>query len=277
VNVAFVHPSDASMASFRYRALMPLEYLNKNTDIRATINEGLADAVVFSKPMAANIDFAKQCRKDGTRVIVDICDDHLNHKAMGPVYREMIGLSDQVVCPTVTMRDRIKAETGRESEVIIDAYEQERCDPHANGDNLLWIGHQTNLKEIIPFIGKLDNLSVCTGPNNALTGYIPWSIENQRAELARANIVLLPNSAEYKSPNRLINSIMAGCFVVAHPSAERKEFRQHTWIGNVMAGLQWANAFKDELDDRVRDAQDYIEERYSPALMGQRWAEVIKA
>jgi len=274
MNVAFIHYGDASMASFRYRALMPVSYLN-DQGFTATINEGEADAIVFSKPAEANIELAKQCKEDGTRVIVDICDDHLDHEKMGAVYRELIGLSDQVICPTKTLQERIAKETGKDSEVIPDPYEQQRRIPHAKGENLLWFGHQRNIPEIIPFIGKLPNLSVCTGRNNTLTGYIPWSLENQEKELAYANIVVLPKSAEYKSPNRLINSLMAGCFVVAHPNQSRQEFRKYTWIGRVLSGLEWANAFQDELNDRVSEAQDYIEAHYSPECIGKQWAEIL--
>ena len=276
MNLTFVHPGDASMASFRYRTLMPAQQLTQSSKFdQVCINEGMADVVVFSKPLPQQMDFAKQCKKDGTRVIVDICDGHFDHDVLGPVYREMISLSDEVVCPTDSLRDRIHDISGRDSVVIPDPYEHERCEPHAEGNEVLWYGHQSNLADIIPYVQKLDNLSVCTGPNNLLTGYIPWTIEAQREELARANIVILPGRNEEKSANRLINAVMAGCFVCADPTAARKEFRQYLWTNDVFNGLRWAKVNRYDLNELVSECQDYIEVNYSPEQVGKLWASVV--
>jgi hypothetical protein len=272
-NVVFVHPGDEDMASYRYRTKMPAEHLSKTHTV--SINEGLADVIVFSKPVPNNLDLAKQCKKDGTKIIVDICDDHFSHPTLGPVYKDMVDISDTVICPTNYFKDMILQRTGKSAEVIEDPFEYKRKEPHANGDRVLWFGHQRNIHEIVPYIGNIENLSVCTGNNKTLIGYIPWTQQAEEQELAYNNIVILPNKNEKKSVNRLINAVMSGCFVCAEKTEARKEFRKLLWIGNIHTGLKWCKAFQNELNDRVAEAQDYIEKNYSLDVIGKKWEQVI--
>ena len=275
MNVAFVHSGNDSMASYRYRTQIPAEQLTQRGEFNVTINEGEADVVVFSKPVQTDVGLAEQCKKDGTKIIVDICDDHFDHPVYGAVYRDIIKLSDTVVCPTDYFRKVIFQKTGKNAAIIPDPYEMERMKPHANGDNVLWYGHQVNIPEITPYVGKIDNLSVCTGHNNTLVGYIPWSPESQKAELAYNDIVILPNKNESKSSNRLINAVMAGCFVCANKTMARHEFREFMWIGDIYTGLKWSRAFQSDLNSLISECQDYIERHYSPKLIGDLWGEVV--
>lgn len=261
------------MASYRYRAQIPASLIDN-----CYINEGMADTIVFSKPIAEDIDLAIKARKDGTKVIVDICDDHLNHPEIGPVYKDMINLSDTIVCPTSEMARRIFDSHHRQPVVIPDPYEQELSEPHAEGENLLWFGHQSNLVDITNLIPNLDKinrkLTIVSGPKK-IKGVIPWSLDTQREQLQKANIVLLPSrkGAEYKSPNRLINSIRAGCFVVGHHPAY-EEFRKFAWNGEVFTGVRWATVNQSILNDLVKQGQAYSE-KYSPEAVAQQWRAVL--
>lgn len=271
MNIVYIHRGGENMASYRYRTQIPAKELED--DYAVSINSGEADIVIFSKPVKEDIEIARTCRNDGTKVIVDYCDNHFNHSTQGQIYREMANISDMVVCNSKEMRNIIYTETGKEAYQIDDPYEQERMPPHAEGENYLWFGHQLNIPEIIPWIGKVPNLAVCTGQNNQLVNYIPWSQENLKHALENSNIVFLPQKAQYKSPNRLINSIMAGCFVISHD----KEFREFTWTGNPYTGFQWVRAFKNDLNTLVSNGQDYIEKFYSPKVIGQQWKTMLKA
>lgn len=269
MNVVFVHSGGPDMASFRYRASMPALELRKQ-GFEVSLNDGMADVVVFSKPDAAGLDVARRAKKDGTKIVADFCDDHFSHETLGPVYREFIGIADQVICPTAGMQEKSGGD------VIADPYEIERCQPHANGDECIWFGHQRNLDEII---GSGLKLRIVTGPNERVKGYVPWSVENLKANLAVSNIAVLPTLkwGEYKSANRVINAAMAGCFVVAGDKPSYREFRKFLWIGPTKGGMQWAKAFQNELNDRVTEAQDYIESKYSPKVIGQQWADMLNS
>ena len=271
-SVAFIHRGGDFSASYRYRAKIPASMIDNH---EVSINEGNADIVVFSKPCDDDIEIAESCKNDGTKVVVDYCDDHFGHEKLGSIYRHMAGLADTIVCNTPVMQDIIHKETGKDSYTINDPYEQERCEPHAVGDRVLWFGHPTNINEIVPWVEKIDELTVCTGPNSKLEGYIQWSEANMKRELDYTNTVLLPGRKNYKSPNRLINAVIAGCFVVTskHPSA--KEFREFMWVGNIPAGLQWRKHFSEDLNALVLAGQDYIEDKFSPKVVGEQWTSLL--
>jgi len=270
MNISFIHRGGEGMASYRYRSQIPAAQLaGEHT---TSINSGEADVVVFSKPMDGDVELAERCKHNGTHVIVDFCDNHFKHPTQGEIYRKMVALSDTVICNSKDMQNVIYLETGKEAHPIPDPFEQARVAPHADGDAVLWYGHQCNLPEITPWIGKIEDLRVCTGENTILTGYTPWSLESQTAELLDANIVFLPSNTPCKTPNRLINAIMSGCFVVAK---NHIEFREYAWIGVLHTGLRWVRAFRQDLNDRVLAGQDYIEKTYSPEVIGKQWSSMI--
>lgn len=275
MKTVFVHRGGPDFASYRYRAQIPAENLNHNID--ASVNSGDADVVVFAKPMYTDTELFNRCKDEGTPVVVDICDDHFDHKEIGPLYLSFIEHADQVTCSSQYLADRIHILSGKESTVIADPYEVERQEPHVSGNRVLWYGHQRNVTEIMPYVEKIDELAVVTGPNNILTGYTQWTPDNLRDELAYNDIVLLPGKEEYKSANRLINAIMAGCFVVAERTEVRKEFRKFAWIGPVMTGLQFAKENNKMLNELVLAGQEYIIKNYSPEVIGGKWSEVLEA
>lgn len=95
--------------------------------------------------------------------------------------------------------------------------------------------------------------------------------------LGSSNVVMIPvrNGAEFKSSNRLLNAVRAGCFVVASQSPAHEEFKRWLWVGPLKAGLDWAKAFPDELNGLVADAQAYVSEHYHPTRIAGLWAQVI--
>jgi hypothetical protein len=127
-----------------------------------------------------------------------------------------------------------------------------------------------------PYIKDLD-LAIVTDKNTKVPDYIPWSMEAMKENLSSRNIVLLPTmkGAEYKSPNRLVNAMRSGCFVVAQDHPAHREFRKFAWVGNFATGIRWAKHFKDQLNDLVLEGQEYIRERYSPQTIGKKWADLF--
>jgi hypothetical protein len=263
-SVAFLHPGTPEMASFRYRTLIPAEQL------KAKVNMTDADTVVIGKPV--HLDLVRQLKSEGRKIVADFCDDHFSHPTMGDLYHETAKIADFCVCPTEEMRKRIPAQ---KVVVIPDPYEMEELEPHAFGENLLWFGHNAGLSAI-GF--KYANLTVVTGPN-INEGMIRWSPESLKAEMLKANIAIFPTAKghEYKSPNRLVNALRMGLFPVCdrHPSYE--EFKKFIWMTEVPTGIKWAREFKRELNDLVKQGQNYIRDRYSPEAIGAQWKEVLEA
>lgn len=261
------------MASYRLRAEFPAAYLG------ARLNEIDSDIVVFSKPTYLDVQLADQCKKNGQKVVVDICDNHFSVPTTGPIYKEIISMADRVVCPTPTMANLIFQNTKCHSDIIPDTYQQQKKPPHANGESLLWFGHQCNLGGLIPWIPYTKTLRVVTGPNPYLKNYTLWTPEDLEGELSIANTVFLPTRQgdEYKSPNRLLDSIMSGCFAVCGEHPAYREFREFVWVGKVETGLKWFQVNQDDLNSLVAEAQGYVEANYSPEIIGNQWKRLLES
>ena len=267
-SVTWLHRGGADMASYRLRAQLPSAYCKHESRLNALG----ADITVFSKPHPDDLPIFHHTKGRGAKVIVDICDDHFQHPQLGKLYEEMAREAHAVVCPTEEMARRIRRHAERDAQVIPDSWEQ-RGQPHADGNKFLWMGHQSNLKEILPYQQMLKpyDMIYCTGPND-LIKCVPWSNSAQTQMLQQSNIVLLPSAEEtYKSPNRLINAVMAGCFVIAGKNSVNREFRHFCYLGPVKGGLQFSQAYRHELNALVREGQRYIQMHYSPEQIGAAW------
>lgn len=278
-SIVWVHQFGEQMASFRYRALMPAQEVGKINGYKTALNNGTADIVIFSKPIASEIETAEQAKRDGAKIIVDLADDHFTDSSR-ETFLKFAELADGIVTGTNAMRARIYDHTKRDSVAIPDPYEFPECAPHADGDCFLWFGHQTNLRELISILPHLKTrkLLVVTGPKQ-IPNAIQWTPQNITGAFAQSSVVLLPTSEgnEHKTANRLLNSIRAGCFPVCMRHPSYLEFQHHVWVGNLPTGLRWVDAFKDDLNELVAEAQNYIRDRYSPATIGQRWADYLES
>lgn len=249
------------MASYRYRAQIPAEELG------AEINTEDADVLIFSKPMIEDVELARK-NKD-KKIVVDFCDDHFHRF---PHYMEMAKIADLITCPSKGMQQVIKVQ-GFDSVIINDPYEY-LGEPHANGTNMLWFGHTSNISEAVSLLTSGIPCRVVTGETNVLDGYTPWSIENLGRELTNANLVLIPNGKSTRSNNRMINAISAGCFVIA--GDQHKDCRRFIWANkSIHAGIQFAKCFQDELNDMVAEGKRWVEENHSPKVIGKQWKQAL--
>jgi hypothetical protein len=278
MKAVFIHRMGPDFASFRYRAQIPAQAIG------ASVNGGEGQVFIFSKPTPDDLILAKECKADGVKVVADLGDDHFRHATWGPIYVEMATLCDALVVPTENMAGRIMKYIGRKADAVIpDPYEEALTAPHANGHKpkYLWYGNASNLKDLDAYWAFLKDmpLTIVTGLNPRKNfDYLRWTPQVQTDQLHAANIVVLPirTGVEYKSPNRLVNALRAGCFVSAsdHPSC--KEFRRYIWTGNVMTGVKWAQHFHDELNDMVADGQAYCE-KFSPENVGKQWTHLLSS
>lgn len=277
-NIVWISRFGEEMASYRYRAKIPAEEVGKLNGFKCGINDGEADIVVFTKPTGDDIALSEKLKADGAKIVFDLSDNHFK-TSLANVYKELVEKGDHFVCASDVMRGIIR-DHGKDAAVIHDPYEFEEVEPHADGDFFLWFGHYRNFNEMTNCMKAMGErkLRVVTGPRE-IPGTIPWSIPNLRKTFKMSNIVILPtqDGAEYKSPNRLINSIRQGCFAICmhHPAYE--EFRDYVWVGDFATGLRWSEAFRDELNERVKAGQDYIREKYSPAAIGKQWAHYLES
>lgn len=258
MTISFLHRGGPSMASYRYRALIPARELG------ASLNEPSADVVVLAKPVPDEVTMARAILSDGRAVIVDVCDDHLDWTH----YQELLSIASAVTCPTPELARRIATFCGRLATVIDDPYEQDECAPHGAGRRVLWFGHASNLASLRRVIGDLQDFDVLV-VSNAL-GARPWSPETMDEAWTWADCVILPATATYKSANRAVDSIRRGCFVVAEPHPAVLAL-PGIWIGNIREGVSWAVSNWSEANRWTRRAQGYVGRRYAPATLASAW------
>lgn len=277
MRAVFIHRMGPSFASYRYRAAIPAQVIG------ASVNGGEGSVFIFSKPTPDDLALAKECKAEGVKVVADLGDDHFRHPVWGPIYIEMAKLADALVVPTDNMAGRIRKYLDLKVDAVIpDPYEEGLTAPHANGDaRYLWFGHAGNLKDLEPYWSYIKPMPITfvTSPNRRKDfQYLPWTPEVQTKQLQQAQVAFLPirHGVEYKSPNRLVNAIRAGCFVVTDRHPSTLEFRRYCWVGNVMTGIRWAQHFKDELNDIVAEGQQYVE-KFSPESIGKQWTQLLES
>ena len=258
--ISFIHRGGENMASYRYRCAIPAKELG------ASINDLSADVVIFAKPMDGDAESARLIQKLGSKVIVDFCDDHLDW----PHYRAMLDLADAVTCPTEKMAERLRWDVT----VIPDSYEFDEVEPHCNGNNVLWFGNAVNWGSLARVLPELNGYPLRVVSN--VQGAIPWSMNTMLYEFDRADIVILPSTKDYKSPNRALEAIRQGCFVVAEPHPSINDF-PGIWIGSIKEGIEWANQNQLEARNQTTLAQNYIREKYSARTLANAWRKVVES
>jgi len=255
---SFIHWGDKNAASWRYRAKIP-------AGDWASQNDLTADTLIFAKPQANELMDMARAKARGAWVVVDFCDDHFDWLH----YQEALRLADAVTCSTTEMAKRIK-ELGRDATVISDPYEYPEMPPHCNGVNLLWFGHHVNRESLQRILPDLQGYPLRVVSN--FDGAIPWSKETMLEEFARADIVVIPATAPYKSANRAIEAIRQGCFVVAEPHPALEGFP--IYIGNIKEGIEWTR--QQNMNELVSKAQKFVTAEFSPQTLIDKWKSATK-
>ena len=266
------------------------------------------DVAVFSKLFSATPVqpmLMQVAREAGVRTVIDICDD-FGDKPYAAQYRESVKAADTVSASSAFLAGRIAEMTGRQATVILDPYEGERGEPRwAPRARLeaLWFGNVTNLSGLelsllplwesrIPMhlvvvtrlAGSVRDWAQLRGP--ALAPVIDlelreWSLEVTADALRACDVVLLPIDLDTryyssKGPNRMVEALWAGRFVVAQPLPAYEEFREWAWIGdNLAEGLAWARAHPAEVVQRIAAAQAHISRRYAPRVVAGTWRDLL--
>ena len=264
------------LASYRLRIKLPREHLKCET-VLSGMPKPDCDVYIFSKHAEEHQQAIKEV--SGLRVF-DICDLH-TETWHADHYLAMIPHADVITCPTESMRKAIKDAYGRESVVVPDPWESEEHQAVAPGRRAVWFGHCSNM-DALDHVGcerELETFKVVTNLKEQRFGHIqivPWSAEAQRESILASNLVFLPTENRQrwrvKSPNRVLESMRYGRFVVAGPHIESyAEFAPFIWRGEIREGMLWANSHRERALEMVRAGQDYIRSRYSPERIAEQW------
>ena len=245
----------------------------------------------------------------GVKTLFDISDDRFLSEP-GPHLRRMIAQAGSVVTTSTMLQQAVKQHTNRDSFVVGDPFEgprgEARWSPNGSRFKGLWFGHASNigsLRQALPSLlqagrkNPIDLRIVTKGIDgiereckefnskhrHALSlRYAKWSIAETWNSLAATDFVIIPLKPDNrrllaKSTNRIIESLWAGRFVVAHPIPSYMEFKEWAWIGEDLAeGIAWMVEHGSLLAARVRAAQDYIAATYSPHRIALEWEQAFE-
>jgi hypothetical protein len=256
VKVTF-HSFGEHLASSRYRAAIPQRFFECGNDILVIGKHG----------------WTWEAKTEGFRAVVyDVCDDHYSDH-LAPHYLRCTQRADLVTCNSEEMARIILAQTGRKAIVIPDPYEQPER-PARVHDKLLWFGHRTNLPDLIPWLHKIPPCTVVS--NTPLQGVTQWSPEAMDRAFDDAGLVVIPTGKSMaKSGNRAIESLRRGLFVVGGVLPAHGDLG--IWIGDIADGVRWALGHQDEALSRIKAAQAYIRDEYSPERIGGLWKAALES
>ncbi len=177
---------------------------------------------------------------------------------------------------------------------------------YASRLRVLWFGGAPNidtLHNLIPALSELStdvpiDLNLMTARNCGVeqlcvdvktetdpafvVRFTPWSVEALRVALKNCDVVILPSNTDdtkklVKSPNRLVESLWAGRFVIAHPVPSYKKFDEWAWISEGLeAGLRWAIDNPDLVVTRIKAAQKYVNDYHSQDVIAREWEKTLE-
>jgi SAM-dependent methyltransferase len=275
----------------------------------ANVRDAQVDVLVVSKSFhAANEELARAMKARGVRVLVDLCDDHFEHPDHGPHFHKLVAVADLVVASTPAMADSVQRHTGRTAVVITDPVEGPRGFPKFSPAfprlRLAWFGHPSNLRGLVvkspqlaqlvatmpvelcvvtaawddvkPFVAQL----AAVDPQRLKVSLVPWSSDATWKALAQCDAVWLPveesETTAVKSPNRLLESLWAGRWVVADPVPSYLPFADLMPIGKgLVPGIMEALDDPAGAERRIAEAQRRIARSHSAFECGRQWAAAI--
>lgn len=282
----------------------PVIYAGANEkDILSSDQFQNSEQVLFGKLISPMSALVAACRRDGKRVIVDICDDPWDYPELRPMI-DVASVAD--FCTTSSeglarkLRDRLKVRVEVVKEPPDCAYATPRVAPDPDCLRLLWFGSDTNADSLCGSLSALIALSKERRVELTLLGgyrtayekilrsnasdlgirFLEWQPGLLDQLLEESDIVLLPKRngpwSELKSENRLVTSIAAGRIAVAGriPSYERL----CDWClitDDFLAGIRDILARPVYWEDQLRAGQKRIRAQYDPHVVVSRWKALL--
>jgi len=244
------------------------------------------------------------------RLVIDITDYPFAMQPPIPAfYAEVLRICDAVVVNSERMAEMIAPHTPRRVLVIEDAILSKMGGPEfAPGERveLLWFGHPTNLdylearfEDLAQFARERRcRLTIVTGGGREAeqwaqdiparfahafeSRFVPWSLEAMAVALRECDLVLIPSDPADPlkagaSANRIAEALNAGRFPVASPVPSYLAFAEAAWLGqDLVQGIEWALANRDEVLARIRRGQAVVEERFAANRIGRQWRQLLE-
>lgn len=294
-------------ASHRIRALRPVEGL-RSLDVDADIiNDknidklSKDDIVIFTKDTDPN-QMLKLKRK-GYTVGFDICDNKF--KEEGERYHVYCREADFITCNTEFQQKEVKSYVGKDAHIYIDPIERP-IEPHTRTScepvELLWYGGSASLKyvgfgEIIPYLnasGINYRLTILTNDAQEKVAHLcelgnvvyhEWTYELHEAKVRNSDIVFIPMTIGKahlsrrtitKSPNRVLDGLAQGRWVVASPVPSYLQVSKFCWLDDYLEGIRFYLENPNVVREKIYKGQEWIKANATPEVAAQQLIDIYK-
>ena len=224
-------------------------------------------------------------------------------------YQRALGRICTLTVPCQALADRLAGVAEKGIRVIEDPWESPRANPprFAPGTplRLCWFGTLGDVNVSLVETGLLQVAARATGTPIVLdvvagaerrdlvqrlgarlldrsraftTRFVPWSLEATWRAIDECDLVLLPQDVggewgSVKSHNRMVETIRGGRLAIASPIPSYQELADYAWLGEDLGeGVAWARENPEAARARVAAGQAYIAGRFSPEMVGRKWA-----
>ena len=294
----YVPDTNYVRASSRLRALLPSKKFGKVISNISDAKDG--DVVVFSKK--SSIPEIQYVVDRNIKFIFDICDDQFKDPVYANLFSYACSNCDLITVPTQKMKELAEYHTNKKTFIATDPYERERRQPSFSPSDVLKIF----------FFGCVDNFSTVPwqdivnglASNNlkfkidAIINYQSmydinesffqtheWSFDKHTKLLDECDLVFLPfknnsKNISTKSPNRIVESINRGKFVVTNYGVDSyngfKDFIFLDEYDKLVDGILWSLNNREEVIQKIVDGQKYIDDNYSVDSVSETWKQAYE-
>jgi glycosyltransferase involved in cell wall biosynthesis len=283
---------------------------DKILDANQLCETEFGDVNIFIKSfIKMDENLARRARVLNRKVIYSFCDFDFFKPEMIDHRKNMAELSHRCVTVSEALSKVVAHKFKIIDPIIItDPYEgphgTPKFAPLEDKLRLVWFGHISNIQELFDQIDRLADfgksipvsLEVIVQPINGIEeafamanakfkGHlilrlIPWSLKNTWQSLAKSDAVVIPSNNSQKkmakSPNRVVESIRNGRFVVAHPVTSYSNFNDYIRIDtDIVKGLSWMINNQSRIKSLIEKGQAYVEQHNSPGAVANNWLKLI--
>ena len=297
-------------ASQRFRGLVPLQHMLPTDGFIDRVEEATKDDIVILSKAIEIKDFM-YLKDMGIKFIFDICDNKWRmgkDRQKNTAIMNAGCLHANLITTTCgQLKQKIYEETGKDALIIDDPYEraieEPTFKPHKKNLNICYFGGRksfwlVNWEEVIASLNYVckqlgvEYILNCITQKHLLASkkithhYYPdgpvimyeWNYELQKDLVKKSDFVLLPVPNEnplvfsYKSPNRVIDSIAQGKYVISTNGViSYEQFGDFIGLGSLQRNIKWAIQNPKDVISKIKEGQKYIKKYHSPEVIAKQW------
>ena len=297
-------------ASQRFRGLVPLKHMLPTDGYIDKVEEATKDDIVIMSKAIEVKDFM-YLKNKGIKFIFDICDNKWrmgkDRQKNTAIMNAGCLHANLITTTSGELKQKIFNETGKDSLIIDDPFErtieEPRFKPHEKNLNICYFGGRksfwlVNWEEVIAGLNYIcGQLGIeytlnCITQKHLLASkkithhYYPdgpiimyeWNYELQRELVSKSDFVLLPVPNDnplvfsYKSPNRVIDSIAQGRYVITtNGVTSYEQFGDFIGLGSLQKNIKWAIQNPKDVISKIKEGQNYIQKYHSPEVIAKQW------